>query len=119
MNTVSDFIRKIDGAYVLDIRSPTGYRSGHICGAIPIFTPLPPLSRVQQYNLKTRINNFLWDNDVKKSDKIFLYCKKGKRAGMARNYLKSIGYHNVEVLGGVDVDPLKKIIKQGRQTIFC
>lgn len=95
---------------ILDIRTDEEYCSGHIIGAILVPTPLPPLNK----NNLVYLFNFL-DNLLKgrsRSSPIYVYCKKGIRAGLALQFLRSMGFTNVISLGGVKTDPLMGLIKK-------
>jgi len=50
---------------------------------------------------------FVVHNKVPKNKLIMVYCKKGVRAGLAKNILRMLGYRNVISLGGVDTEPLR------------
>lgn len=119
MQSVPDFLRKIDGGFVLDIRTHSEYAHGHICGALLIPTPYPPLTREEMAELHSRLNSFLWDYNPGSIAPIYVYCKKGIRAKMAVEYLKSLGYKRTEFIGGVEVEPLKSIIKKGGRVVYC
>ena len=78
---VSDSWTKIEaGATVIDVRSAEEFASGHLRNAINI--PHDQIdSRVQE----------LGDN---KQKAIILYCKSGRRAGLAQESLKAHGFTN-------------------------
>jgi len=92
-----DFLRKFKGAketivadentFILDVRSPGEYASGHIEGALSI-----PLDQV---NLK--ISSLV--NDQQAS--IIVYCLSGARSASARDILLNLGYVNVLNGGGI------------------
>jgi rhodanese-related sulfurtransferase len=67
---------------LIDVRQPSEFAVGHIAGA-----ELLPLSDIQQgkYNLD-------------KSDTIILYCRSGRRSGIAAKILKDSGYEYVRNL---------------------
>ena len=71
-------------AYVLDVRSPEEYASGHVPGAVNI-----PYDQVA-----SRIAEVPKDKDV------VLYCKSGRRAGIAAEVLASQGYERLQHLEG-------------------
>lgn len=76
---------KVDeGAILVDVRTPSEYKSGHIEGAINI-----PLSE-----LKESIGTLNADAEV------VLYCRSGNRAGVAKEILESEGYYNIYNGGG-------------------
>jgi len=96
-----------NGAIILDIRTKDEYCSGHLCGAINVPTPLPPLNEVNIYHLNRDLSS-IWLNN-RESSTFIVYCKKGIRAKQASKILKR---YNVKVinLGGVLDSPLKSII---------
>ena len=70
--------------YVLDVRSPEEYASGHLPGAINI-----PYDQIA-----SRIAEVPKDQDV------VLYCKSGRRAGIAAEVLAGQGYTRLQHLEG-------------------
>jgi rhodanese-related sulfurtransferase len=97
------------GAIILDTRTKEEFCSGHLCGAILVETPLPPLNRQQKYTLKEKLMNILEDVDIEDDFPIIIYCKKGIRATIAEDILSLSGFENVLMLGGVEVEPLKRV----------
>lgn len=93
--------------YVLDVRTEEEYCSGHLCGAYHIETPLPPVVREDINRLQSDLERICAQGP---DSLIVVYCKLGKRAGLAKNILHSLGYRNVLSLGGVDEPPLKSIM---------
>lgn len=80
---------------LLDIRSPEEYNSGHIENSI-----LLPPDKVSLYAEKTLKN---------KEALILLYCRTGRRSGLALDMLKALGYKNAYNLGGIDFWPHKLV----------
>jgi phage shock protein E len=76
------------GALLVDVRSPEEYASGHIDGAINI-----PHDQVAD-----RISEIGSD----KGREIVVYCKSGRRAGIAKTALNSAGFEKVLNGGGYD-----------------
>ncbi len=72
-------------------------------------TSLPPLNRVQIRNLDKNLKHIL--KNKRRDTPIIIYCKKGIRAGIAKKLVMQHGFMNVTNLGGVEVDPLRRIIK--------
>ena len=101
---------------ILDIRTNEEFcsNSGHVCGAILVETPKPPLKKSDIDTLKKKLVVVLNKENVCKFCHIAVYCKKGIRAGKAVELLKIMGYKNVELLGGVEINPLKNYIKKGK-----
>jgi rhodanese-related sulfurtransferase len=73
-----------EAAYVLDVRSPEEYASGHVPGAVNI-----PYDQIA-----SRIAEVPKDQDV------VLYCKSGRRAGIAAEVLAAQGYIRLQHLEG-------------------
>jgi len=71
-------------AYVLDVRSPEEYAAGHVPGAVNI-----PYDQVA-----SRLAEVPKDKDV------VLYCKSGRRAGIAAEALANQGYTRLQHLEG-------------------
>lgn len=84
---------------ILDIRTEQEYCSGHLCDAINIPTPLPPLNNSSKNVLRNRLQNWI-DNEYR-GEKVYVYCKKGIRAELATNVLRSLGVNAVNI-GGVE-----------------
>jgi len=72
----------------IDVRSVEEYSQDHIAGDI----------NIPHTAIGTEIGKHVTDKD---SD-IILYCRSGKRAGMAMKMLKEMGYTNVTNAGGIE-----------------
>lgn len=75
-----------NGAYVIDVRSSEEFLSGHLSQAINI-----PHDQIAQ-----RISEIKSPKD----GEIVLYCKSGRRAGIAKEILESKGFSKVVNAGG-------------------
>ena len=71
---------------ILDVRTPDEYSAGHVPGAVLI-----PHSEVAE-----RINEL----PANKQSEIVVYCRSGKRAGMAEEALAAAGYSGLRHLDG-------------------
>ena len=71
----------INGAIVIDVRSPQEYLEGHVNGAISIPT----------YEIKRKVEKILKD----KQQMIIVYCSTGIRSKKVQKELKKLGYINV------------------------
>lgn len=71
--------------FLLDVRQPEEYRSGHIPGA-----KLIPLNQLQ-----TRIN------ELPKAQEIICVCRSGNRSLSATRQLASAGYNVINLQGGM------------------
>jgi len=84
---------------VIDVRTPQEFKSGHIQNSI---------------NIEWQEVSSIIDN-VKKEEKIYLYCRSGNRSQKATDILIKLGYTNVENLGSLS-DATKflkvKVIKE-------
>ncbi len=84
---VKEFSQKLDSRdkpFLLDVREPSEYASGHIRGAVNI--PVRDISR----NLDKLPEN--------RDQPIVTYCQSGVRSGQAAMYLRVYGYTNVKSL---------------------
>ena len=70
---------------LIDVRTPEEYRSGHIRGAVLI-----PLDQFAQ-----RLD------EVPKDKRVILYCRSGRRSGIALKILQENGYTNAVNFGGI------------------
>jgi len=73
-----------DHLYVLDVRTPEEYAAGHVPGAV----------NISHEQLAARLAEVPKDKDV------VLYCRSGKRAGMAADVLQANGYTRLSHLEG-------------------
>lgn len=80
--------KPIAGRYVIDVRSDAEWRKAHIAGAI----------HIAHTEIGQRIELVLPD----RAAPIGLYCGSGKRAGAALETLRSMGYTDLENLGGME-----------------
>ncbi|MBU1312242.1 MAG: rhodanese-like domain-containing protein [Gammaproteobacteria bacterium] len=85
----------------LDVRSAEEFAAGHLSGAINI-----PHTEVAQ-----RINELKLAKDAD----IALYCKSGRRAGIAMETLQQLGYTNLSNHGGYDTLKQKHVAADERQ----
>ena len=80
--------------FVLDVRTPEEYAAGHVPGAVNV-----PYDQVA-----SRLAQIPKDKDV------VLYCKSGRRAGLAADVLAANGYTKLEHLQG----DMQAWLKDGR-----
>lgn len=71
---------------IIDVRSEDEYLAGHVPGA-----RLIPHDQVGEY---------LGDLASMKDEPVVLYCRSGKRAGMAAEVLESNGFSQITILDG-------------------
>lgn len=77
-----------DEPLVIDVRTGDEYRQEHVRQAVNI-----PYDEITQ-----RIAAFTPDRDAR----IVLYCRSGRRSGIAEQALRQLGYGRVENKGGLD-----------------
>ena len=75
-------------AIVIDVRTPSEYAEKHIAGAI----------NIDHSVIATEIQKL----KLAKEDKIILYCRSGRRSGIALEMLKKLGFENLENYGGLE-----------------
>ena len=71
--------------YLIDVRTPEEFKSGYLEDAI----------NIEWQNIKDL------NKEIKKDDKIYLYCRSGNRSGKATDILINLGYKNVKNIGGL------------------
>ena len=86
INKSIDEYNAMNGALLLDVRTPDEYREGHIPGSVNI-----PLQSIAMGRTPS-------DN---KSKQIYVYCHSGSRSRQAVSMLKSMGYSNAKNIGGI------------------
>lgn len=74
--TLEDMIKNGEDIAIIDVRTETEYRDGHIVGAINM-----PYDEIQ---------NLI--GDIPKDKQIVLYCRSGRRSGIAYDKLRELGY---------------------------
>jgi phage shock protein E len=77
-----------DGAYWIDVRTAEEYQQGHVEEAINI-----PYEEIVE-----RIGEVTEDQDAL----IYVYCRSGRRSGIAQGMLLDAGYTQVINLGGLE-----------------
>ncbi len=80
---IVDHYEDYENVAIIDVRSETEFKEGHIEGAINI--PLDILENI----------------DMPKDEEIIVYCHSGRRSNLAANTLKKLGYENVFDMGGI------------------
>lgn len=77
-----------DGALMVDVRTPAEFSAGHLDGAINISHD-QTLERLAEYG-------------TDKSRSIVVYCRSGRRSGVAHSILVEQGFTNVHNGGGYE-----------------
>ena len=75
-----------ENAVLLDVRTPREYREGHIPGSKNV-----PLQTIDKVTSVTE----------NKDTALYVYCYSGARSRQAAAMLQSIGYTNVQNIGGI------------------
>lgn len=78
--------KRTEGAVLVDVRTASEYKAGHIPGSINV--PLDQILGITQYV-------------EDKSTPLFLYCRSGNRSGKAAGYVRSLGYTSITNIGGI------------------
>ena len=76
-----------DGIWI-DVRTPTEYENGHLPGA----------HNINFARIGVRIAEITTDTNAL----VMLYCRSGRRSGLAKQTLEQLGYLNVVNGGGLD-----------------
>ncbi len=76
--------QKSAALYVLDVRTPEEFASGHVPGAVNI-----PYDQVA-----SRLA------EIPKDKEVVLYCRSGRRAGLAASELEKAGYKDLQLMQG-------------------
>lgn len=84
----------------IDVRTADEYNSGHVSEAANI-----PYSEIAE-----SISGLTGDKDAP----IYVYCRSGRRSGVAKETLEGLGYTQVINVGGLD-EAMKKYSKESAQ----
>lgn len=93
-------VRLQSGARVVDVRTPEEFAQGHVPGALNV-----PLDRI-----RSQAPTLFPD----KQQSLLLYCRSGRRSGLALEELRQLGYTNVWNLGGLS--RAQQLISAARET---
>ncbi len=74
--------------FLIDVRTPQEFAEGHLAGAV----------NIEYQEIVNKIGRVTSD----KNARIELYCRSGRRSGIAQVLLKDAGYRNVVNLGGFE-----------------
>jgi phage shock protein E len=77
-----------DGAFWIDVRTAEEYQEGHVEGAV----------NIPYEEIVGRIDEVTEDPDAL----IYVYCRSGRRSGIAQSMLLDAGYTQVFNLGGLE-----------------
>lgn len=73
---------------VIDVRTAAEYVEGHVAGAL----------NIEHTEIAKEISKL----GIAKDDKIILYCRSGRRSGIALEALKDLGFSKLENYGGLE-----------------
>lgn len=88
---LNEMIEQGEALYLIDVRTPAEYRSGHALGAISV-----PLDQLRPEGLSKRLG----DTKAGQESPLFLTCQGGFRAQQAAERLAQAGYRNLYLLDG-------------------
>ncbi|MDR0249762.1 MAG: rhodanese-like domain-containing protein [Burkholderiales bacterium] len=74
--------------FLIDVRSPQEFAEGYLVGAV----------NIDYREIVAKIGSVTSD----KNARIELYCRSGRRSGIAQNSLREAGYQNAVNLGGFE-----------------
>lgn len=80
-----------EGALLLDVRSPEEFAEGHLPGA----------HNIPHTEIDTRLPEIATLVGPEKSRPIVVYCRSGRRSGIAKEALLTHGYRQITNLGGI------------------
>jgi len=83
----SNIVSQSSDGLVIDVRTPQEYATSHAAGSLNI-----PLADIQAGNFKK----------LDRQKTVYLYCRSGNRAGLAKNILEKAGFKRVVNIGGLD-----------------
>lgn len=81
-------VKMPENAILLDIRTESEYKAGHIEGAV----------LVPHEHIKLKIGKIA----PNKTTPLYLYCRSGRRVKLAIKDLQDLGYKNLHDLGGME-----------------
>jgi rhodanese-related sulfurtransferase len=91
---------------LLDIRTKEEFCRGHLPGAklVPTQLPVDMEAKLLPARELSIMEDILWNvtRHLSKLELIQVYCKKGKRAGLAVEMLLKMGFKNVVSLGSIE-----------------
>ncbi|MDR0770193.1 MAG: rhodanese-like domain-containing protein [Burkholderiales bacterium] len=74
--------------FLVDVRTPKEFSEGHLIGA----------ANIEYQEIVAKIGSVTSDKNVR----IELYCRSGRRSGIAQDMLKEAGYRNAVNIGGFE-----------------
>ena len=92
-NQLKKMLSAKENFYLIDIRTSKEYKTKHIDGCVHIPRGILEFKMIEKIKGKLK-------KDIKKDDKIVLYCKKGGRSVLSAYALMQLGYTDVSFLEG-------------------
>lgn len=77
--TLEEMVEDGDDIVIIDVRTPAEYNDGHIIGAVN--KPYDEIDKLM--------------NNIPKDKQIVLYCRSGRRSGIAAKTLQGMGYKKI------------------------
>jgi phage shock protein E len=88
--------------YWIDVRTPEEFREGHVEGA----------HNIEYQDIIAGVKTL----GVAPSDRVYLYCRSGRRSGMALESMKSEGFTQAINLGGLsDAEAYRKDLEKSAE----
>ena len=87
MDEAVEMMKNESGYIILDVRRPDEYSDGHIPGAINVANEVIGTEAIPEL--------------PDKSQRIFVYCRSGRRSKEAAEKLVNLGYTNIVEFGGI------------------
>ena len=83
--------------HLIDVRSPLEFSTG------PLVSDIAPTVNIEYTQIDSLADIYAQQNiKVLKGDHITLYCRSGRRSGIAKKRLEELGYGNVRDIGGFE-----------------
>jgi len=103
---ISADVGKIPGdALWVDVRSPREYASSHIPAAVNL-----PYDEIREGH------PLLQPDEIARTQTLLLYCRSGRRSGIARKRLESLGYPVIDVGGFRSAKRMAEALRQRQKT---
>ena len=83
--------------YLIDVRSPLEFSTG------PLVSDIAPTVNIEYTSIDALADIYAQQQvSVSKDDHITLYCRSGRRSGIAKRRLEELGYTSVRDIGGLE-----------------
>lgn len=89
--------RKMPQELLIDVRSPLEFSTG------PLASDIAPTVNIEYTHIDSLADIYAQQHiAVSKDDHITLYCRSGRRSGIAKQRLEELGFSNVRDIGGFE-----------------